>query len=210
MKTLSWNHLKMPGKEERLFELYHENSKIIDPSGNWTVVEKNIDDLPTYSPFLMNYEEEIQVSESNPGWTFVILNELNLAHNANPSNPVEIYSISNRVQPAKSKTGVYHFVPLLGILGNTGTVEKPLNTGYETLLLLTVLLNKNRKIYGERGYRTSLFQCGEIAGKIIKSLKRLQISCDVIHDVNERKAEEILGIDGIGHVYITALGLRFP
>lgn len=202
MPSESWNQIKMPEMDDRVYELYHENSKSIDQEE--FIIPVNLKNGGEPTPFLMNYSLEINIGVNSPKWIAEINDELNKCIILHPSFSLELFVIAGREMELGQ--GIYHIVPSRNILGKTISNDPVPKTKFDHLILITALFEKNRLLYGEKGYRITLLQCGEMIGRIGKSFEKLKINHNVLTQYNERKAEKLLGINGLDHAAVGAIG----
>lgn len=134
--------------------------------------------------------------------------------------PAEVYFLTNNV--LDTARGIWHFNPIMQraelIDSRSSSVEK-LNSAFvqselikssSVLIIITMAFERLTFKYGSRGYRFALIEAGHIAQNVILMAAQLGFSSVTLGGLYENVADQILGIDGLGHstVYALAIGTQ--
>lgn len=226
----TWDDIRMPLKEDRLWELYHENSKTPRYIAGSTSrdADKEIAELHRSLPVNSIMDINLQppnVQRNNSGLQEVTSDILsgilvNSWHTIDSGyrtaylSPLEIFIIVSHLEGLTP--GLYHLDKDGGVLrlvdkAVTGArLRKCLHDpGVSNVhLCITALFRRSTMQLGEQGYRFAVAESGRMLQAVLHESTTREIRASIIHGYYERAVEDLLGIDGVEHAVLQMIKLQ--
>jgi SagB-type dehydrogenase family enzyme len=224
MKPDIWAEIRQPAHEERIWELYHENSKIGDfykKKLNAVEQEDFTNSIITSLPVSAKYAIELRSNHKTSSQrftlnelSFLILNSIQERTDKNLISPLEFYLQLDNLTGCDN--GLYHYdqnKKELQFLDNRileiGIDSPGRHSLVRVVIFITAVFDRLIAIYGEIGYRMCLIEVGKSIQRLNESCSNLPIQCIEIEEASERKIEKHLDIDGVNHSVLSSLMLNY-
>lgn len=222
MKSNSWKEVKTPSHEDRIWELYHENSKtstyyrkIISDANQEEYAKTIFTSLPVSAKEIIHLPAKCKVS---PGqFTFNELSALlysifSTVNDASNISSLELYI--QIINVSNCKSGLYHCDPDRKELhyfdenlcesGKENDNDNKFSNA-SAVIYITAVFTRLTAVYGEIGYRKCLIEAGKMIQQICDSCNSLKVRCQEREYTLEREVEKYLGINGVDHSILSSL-----
>lgn len=223
----NWENIRMPHKEDRLWELYHENSKtpkylVSDPEPDHGVVEDLHRSLPVRAireiDLTVHIPHELVSKKVTLGILSKVLAEswddVSTGYRSAHLSPLEIYAFVNNVEGLDH--GLYHmdkeakFLRLVDESISDAHFAECLRQGScgSVHLCFTAVFQRAAMQFGERGYRYSVTESGRLVQAVLHQVASCGLKATINFGYYERAVEDILGIDGVEHAILQIVEIQ--